>query len=72
MVRKKNRIGVRSIGQKAIADFLDAELPEKAETIFTVDELPLTFKPGTIFTFGNINSARALRILPRKVCPAQV
>jgi DNA modification methylase len=58
MVRKKNQIGVRSIGQKAIVDYLDAKLPEQAETIVKVDELPLTFQPGTIFTFGDINSTK--------------
>lgn len=58
MVGKKNQVGVRTVGQKAIADYLDAKFPEQAETIFKVDELPLTFQPGTIFTFGDINSTK--------------
>lgn len=68
---KKSATEIR-MGQKAIADYIQARIPEKREKITAVNEFPLSFPKGAIFTFGKINSVdytHGLHSYPAKFVP---
>lgn len=71
MARQKGQT-VRGIDQKELSDYVDAKLPDTSETILEINDLPMSFNKGVIFTFGEIDSTQfthGLHAYPAKFVP---